>query len=113
MTTLNKPANEKTQAAANTNYNEILGLGFKIEIRSQSNGKSRAYLTDNKNERIMENGVPISIDFYDNKGQSVNPVRSREGSHLDYGLKLLLEKAKKAKLTETPEPKSKKVKFKM
>jgi Flp pilus assembly protein TadG len=74
MTTLNKPANEKAQAAANTNYNEILGLGFKIEIRSQSNGKSRAYLTDNKNERIMENGVPISIDFYDNKGQSVNPV---------------------------------------
>lgn len=48
MTTLNKPTNEKAQAAANTNYNEILGLGFKIEIRSQSNGKSRAYLTDNK-----------------------------------------------------------------
>ncbi|WP_147478588.1 hypothetical protein [Pseudomonas amygdali] len=103
----------RKEISANSNYTAIQALGFNIEIRSQNSGKSRAYLTNGKNERISENGTAIFVDFYDNKGQSVNPVISREGSHLDSGLKALLDKAKNIDLTEKPAPKSKKPKLKM
>ncbi|WP_147479741.1 hypothetical protein [Pseudomonas amygdali] len=115
MTTTNPVTNEATKrnTAVNPTYTAILALGFKIEIRSQNSGKSRAYLTDGKGGRITENGTPIFVDFYDNKGQSVNPVVSREGSHLDSALKKILEKANSIDwLVEKPS-KSKKPKLKM
>lgn len=99
MTTSNLEINKtKTRAiSTNANHNEIIALGCKIEIRSQSSNKSRAYLTDKNNSRITENGKAIFQDFYDNRGQSVNPVTSRSGSHLDSAIAKLLEKAREIK----------------
>lgn len=95
MTNSNQVINE----SSNSNYKTIVEMNLNVEIRSQSNGKSRAYLTNGKNERITENGNSIFVDFYDNKGQSVTPAKSREGSHLDTALKLLVEKGKTLNLT--------------